>query len=279
MYLRTYEPLGQADLPSIYGTPCLQDDVVGRLEFALLSEPITKTLDDFYFRRASLRTWHKTWIRRQFVPVIVASWSTSKPIRTIILIGDADEVGDPAFNYRLGKARAEAVSKELTKQIEDKSRGLSGKITIEVYSRGECWPAVKGGKRESRNRRVEVFAVKADPTVTVKPPKPPIPPSKVPDLRRLTDATKKRIEELDRQALERKRFDPIPGPRPGQSLSDWLDEKLHRVPSWLRTRMRDAIVKGACAALATLAEQAGLTGPEKEALQSMCKAAAKTPSR
>jgi len=55
------------------------------------------------------------------------------------------------------------------------------------------------------------------------------------------------------------RFDPIPGHGPGQSFSDSLDEQLHRVPSWLQTRMCDAIVRGPCAAVASLAEQAGLT--------------------
>jgi outer membrane protein OmpA-like peptidoglycan-associated protein len=229
MYIRTHERilahdgLSQAELPSIDGTPCLQDDVRSRLEFARLSDSITKTLDDFPFGEPTLKKTHKTWIRRQLVPAIVASWRTSKPIRTIILLGDADEVGQPSFNYKLGKARADAVSKELTKEIEDQSRGLSSKITIEVYSRGECWPVVKSGKKEKRNRRVDVFALKAEPA-KVKPTSPPTPPGK-PDFSLLPEETRERIEEHDRETRERNRFrfdDPIaPHPR-GKSLSDWL---------------------------------------------------------
>ena len=71
----------------------------------------------------------------------------------------------------------------------------------------------------------------------------------------------------------------IPGLPKGKSLSDWLDEKLPRRPSWLRTRLRDAIVSGACSLVATLVEQTDLGGADKEALKSACKAVAQTKSR
>ena len=50
MYLHTSVPLGQAELPSAYGTPCLQDDVKERVEAALLSDTVSKNLDQFFFR-------------------------------------------------------------------------------------------------------------------------------------------------------------------------------------------------------------------------------------
>lgn len=160
MYIQSYAGLGQKELPSTYGTPCLQDDTAKRLEFALFSDTVSKSLDEFNFRESRLRTWHKTWIKRRFVPAVVASWRTSKPIQTIILVGHADEVGEPSINYRLGKDRAAGVANELKTQLEAQSPGLISKITIETYSAGECWPLIKGGKRERRNRYVTVWGVK-----------------------------------------------------------------------------------------------------------------------
>lgn len=278
MYLHTAQGFGRAELPSAYGTPCLQDDVAGRLKAAVRADTLSKNLDDFFFKSPALRAWHKTWIKQQFVPVIVASERTSKPVRKIILVGDADEIGQPAFNYKLGKARAEAVSNELKKQIECKSRGLASKIAIEVYSRGECWPAVKSGKKEGRNRRVEVFGVKAEPTVSVTPTQPDK-PRKPPNIRDIPEKTKEMIEEKDRETLERKRYDAIPGLPPNMSIRDWIEKMLSRFPKWLRTRIADAVVSGACALLATLLEQGGATQAEKEALQAACKASAQTKGR
>ncbi len=81
---------------------------------------IKKTLDDFEGRESELRTKHKVRIKNEFVPRIVLSWrtskpiykqlvpkivqrlQTSKPIRTIILIGHPEEPGTPTFNYNLG---------------------------------------------------------------------------------------------------------------------------------------------------------------------------------
>jgi hypothetical protein len=278
MYVHTTVRLGQAELPSVSGAPCLQDDVRGRVEAALLSDTVSKNLDQFFFKGSGLRAWHRTWIRRQFVPAIVASFRTDKPIRTVILVGDADEIGEPAPNYKLGKARAEAVREELKKQIALANRGLAGKVTIEVFSRGECWPLVKTGKKEARNRRVEVFGVRAAaPTTTPQagPRSAPAPrPPKVPDIRKLTEKTKKEFEEKDRDTLEQRRFDPIPPLPKGKSLRDWLNEKLSRVPKWLRTLIVNAIVGGSCGGLGALLDQTGLGDGEKEGLKALCKAVA-----
>ena len=172
MYLHTSLALGQAELPSAYGTACLQDDVKQRVEAALLSDNVSKNLDQFVFKSPKLLDWHRTWIKRQFVPAIVKSFLTDKPIKTIILVGDADEIGTPARNYKLGKERAEAVREELKTQLKLASPGVAAKVTIEVFSRGECWPVVKSGKKEARNRRVEVFGVRATAPATKTQPAP-----------------------------------------------------------------------------------------------------------
>jgi len=276
MYLHTTIRLGQAELPSAYGTPCLQDDVKGRVEAALLSDTVSKNLDQFFFKVPGLRAWHRTWIKRQFVPAIVASFRTDKPIRTVILVGDADEIGEPANNYKLGKARAEAVRAELKKQIACANRALAGKVTIEVFSRGECWPLVKTGKKEARNRRVEVFGVRAAaPTTTPQPGPAPTPrPPKVPDIRKIPDKTKEDLERKDREALEQRRYDPIPPLPKGKSLRDWLNEKLSFVPKLLRSAIVDAVVSGACGGLGALLDQAGLSNGEKQGVIAICKAVA-----
>jgi len=278
MYLHASHPLGQVELPSRSGTLCTQDDVKGRIEAALLSDNVSKTLDDFNFRDPGLRTWHRTWIKRQFVPAIVASFKTNKPIRTVILIGDADEIGEPGPNYKLGKARAESVRAELKKEL----KGLATKVTIEVFSRGECWPIIQGGKREGRNRRVEVFGVRDTPaaTTTQPPPSPgPTPTKKPPNLRDIPDKIKKELEEKDRRELELRRFDPIPKLPPGKSLRQWLEEHMSFLPKIIRGPIVDAIVSGACAGLGALLDQAGLGNAEKEGLKAMCKAVAQSKTR
>ena len=159
MYIRTSGHLGQAEMPGVYGTPCLWDkqnlipdwDVMG---FIL----VKKNLDDFYVPKFDLRTKHKVWIRNQFVPRIVQSWQTSKPIRTIILVGHTDEPGNLSYNYTLGLNRAKAVCHRIIKEINDRDKGLAKKINIVTFSFGECWPLIKSGKFNRRNRRVEVYA-------------------------------------------------------------------------------------------------------------------------
>lgn len=278
MYLSTSQGFGQAELPSAYGKPCLQDDVIGRL-FTLPVDTLSKNLDGFVFRSPALRTWHKVWIKQQFVPAIVASWRTDKPIQTIVLVGDADEIGEPAPNYKLGKARAEAVGKELTKQIELKSPGLSAKLTIEVHSRGECWPVVKSGKKEPRNRRVSVFGVRKALATATTTTQQTTPTPKGPNIRDIPETTKRRLEEKDREELERRKYDPLPILPAGKSLRDWLNERLSWVPKRLRDPIVDGVVSGTCAGLAASLDAAGLGGGVGEGLKAMCKAVAQSKVR
>jgi hypothetical protein len=158
MYLQT--TLGQVQLPSRSGASCVQDEQPIKFIEQINLSPgfVGKSLDEFNYRKTDLRTWHKTWIRHTFVPAIVRSWQTSTPIRTILLIGHTDEVGEASDNYQMGLARAQAVRSYLQEQIGTRNPELLKKITTKVLSSGECWPQIRGGKRERLNRRVEILA-------------------------------------------------------------------------------------------------------------------------
>lgn len=233
------------------------------LKLAMRPRPYL-SLDRFDFDKSYLTASLKDMIS-DLAKAVTQSWSTDQPIARVRLIGHTDSTGTEKYNVGLGDRRAGAVEKALRNKLKE----LSDRVKIVVEpSPGESEPHADNRTREGRstNRRVEVF-------VTVTPKAKPA-TKKVVDLWNVTPVPDSVIRTKPDPYWQ-----PIPGLRPGQSVSDWLDEKLHRIPSWLRTRMRDAIVTGACATVAILAEQAGLAGPEKEAVQSMCKAAAKTPSR
>ena len=74
---------------------------------------------------------------------------------------------------------------------------------------------------------------------------------------------------------------PIPPERKGQSLQNWLDERLARLPQWLGRRIRDAIFNGACAVLESLLGKAvgQLSDKEKDDLRKICLDVAKKPIR
>jgi outer membrane protein OmpA-like peptidoglycan-associated protein len=67
---------------------------------------------------------------------------------SVRLIGHADEMGPEDYNVELGRKRAEAVSKEITKLNIGKDR-------VSTDSRGKYEPVVRCGCKEERNRRVE----------------------------------------------------------------------------------------------------------------------------
>ena len=137
MYVQTAKTLGQAQLPTASGRPCLEDKVP--IAFIALSALIVdQSLERFNFRKSNLRPFHNTWIRHRFVPLILKSWRTARPIRTIILVGHADEVGSPLDNYKLGLARAKAVRDRLLKELARQRPGITAKIAIRTFSSGEC---------------------------------------------------------------------------------------------------------------------------------------------
>jgi hypothetical protein len=276
MYLRSVRDFGQSGLAFAFGAPCLQDDVAGRVESARRSDHTYKNLDAFRFRSVVPRTWHRAWIRQQLVPTISRSFETAEPIRTVLLVGDADELGAPLVNYQIGLARAQAIKKEIARQLSLAGGSLSGKVAIEALSRGECSPVVGTGKKEARNRRVEVFAMHerhaAPPGATPGPP----PLRKAPNL---FDFSEKMRRDEEQRAFQRRLFAPIPPSPQGKSLEDQLREALRGVPAWLRRKIVDAIFKGSCAAVAQLLAQSGRSRAEQEAAKAICEASVKMKMR
>jgi len=281
MYIQIGEGLGQEQLPTSSGKLCLQDNVP--LESILLSGIIIDhTLDEFNFRKSDLRTRHKTWIRRRLVPAIIRSWRTSTPMRTIVLIGHADEVGDQAVNYKLGLARAEAVRDRIMADLKRLNSEVAGKIAIKTFSQGECWPQIPGGKRERRNRRVVVWGIGdvLPPAGRTKNPAPSqsTPRRTPPRLLDLPESVKRRIE---REAEQQRFWQPIPPSPRGRSLKDWFDRTMrrHGVPKWLRDRIWDAILGGNLSLATTLLDQAGIRGEAKEAILGIIRAGSQVPIR
>jgi hypothetical protein len=145
-------------------------------------------------------------------------------------------------------------------------------------SPGVSAPTADNRTREgrARNRRVEVFITTGVSTPTTAP----TPPESPTDWRKEAQEAIRRVEDEAERRRQQQRYNAPAPPLPhGRSFRDWLDAKFSRLPAWLRTRIEDAIMKGGCATLATLVAQAGLTGAEKEALQSICQAVARIPSR
>lgn len=245
---------------------CLGEDQVSKpkpMTLVMRPKPYL-SLDRFDYDKSSL-TARLQGLVNDLAKAVTQSLNTNQPITAVRLIGHADSNGAATYNVGLGDRRARSVAEALPKKLKTLANRV--KIVVEP-SPGKSEPLADNRTREGRatNRRVEVFV-----TVTL----PPKPAKKKPinlwDLHPLPDSVVRTKPNPYTQI--------IPGPRPGQSPSDWLEEKFQRVPSWLRTPMRDAIVAGTCSVLATLVERAGFAGPEKEALQSTCKAAAKTKSQ
>lgn len=116
-------------------------------------------LDCFDLDRAVVLPRHEAQIVN-LVRCILASHSTSTPVRTLELVGHADPSGPADHNRRLGQQRADAVRAA----IEAAWRRISGRpmsgLTITTSSRGATSP-VSG--RAARSRRVEVLLPAAIP--------------------------------------------------------------------------------------------------------------------
>ncbi len=161
MYIQMLEGLGQEQKKSFRHGPCVGDDTLDKIECAMLNNSEDITLSEFNFRESGLRTWHKTWIRNKLVPAIIKSWKGRNPVQTILIIGHTDETGDAKSNYGLALARAKMVATYIASQLEQKSPGLSKKISINTFSSGECYPAFMKSQRDRRNRRVVISLIKA----------------------------------------------------------------------------------------------------------------------
>jgi hypothetical protein len=88
---------------------------------------------------------------------VVQSLSSNNPVRTILVAGHTDPVGDENYNFDLGWRRATKVLEDLCRQLEEMRPGITGSIALELTSCGERWP--KGSDADSR--RVEIFLRRA----------------------------------------------------------------------------------------------------------------------
>jgi hypothetical protein len=228
-------------------------------------------LDGFEWNKHSLTARLRNSVG-YLAKMVESSLSSAQPIKTIHLIGHTDNTGPESYNVGLGNRRAQAVADELAK-----FKALVSRVAIVVDpSPGKAKPVADNRTKEGRakNRRVEVFVTTA---AAVSPTTSPTRPK---DWRKEAEDAARRIEEeAERRRQEQIYNRPVPVLPPGKSISDWLDERLARLPQWLRTKIRDAILKGACALLETLLAQAvgRLSDKEKEDLRKLCLQQAKRP--
>ncbi len=164
-----------------------------------------------------------------------------------------------------------AVADELSK-----FKAIASRVVITVDpSPGKTKPVADNRTEAGRaaNRRVEVF-------VTTAPMSPTPSPTGQKDWRKEAEDAARRIEEEAARRRQEQIYNrPVPTAPPGKSLSAWLDERLERLPQWLRSRIRDAILKGACTLLEMLLAQAvgRLSDKEKDDLRKVCLEQAKRP--
>lgn len=233
-------------------------------------------LDRFDYNKPSLTPLLRGMVR-YLAKGIELSWKSTQPFEVIRLIGHTDNTGQEKYNVGLGNRRAWVVEIALKKKL--KLKRLLDQIRIVVEpSPGASEPTADNSTKEGRerNRRVEVFIITgAAPTVTSFPQPTPI------DLRKSAEDAAQRVEdEAEKRRQEQRYNQPVPAPAPGKSISAWLDERLARLPQWLRSRIRDAILKGACTLLETLLGQAvgRLNDQEKDDLRKICLEQAKKPT-
>jgi OmpA family protein len=242
-----------------------------RITLAMRPRPYLK-LDRFVYNRASLTPRLKAMVG-SLVKAVELSWKSTQPIKVIRLIGHTDSTGPEKYNVGLGNRRARAVEEALQDIFK-------GRITITVEpSPGETEPTADNRTNDGRerNRRVEVFIT----TGVVSTPPPPPAPRK--PLVNLWDFSKLKLPEESVIITKPGTYSGQipPGPKP-QSLEARLDELLSGISSrWLRGKIKDAILSGACALLEAWFTQAGgqLSEKQKEELRKRCLEAAKKPIR
>jgi hypothetical protein len=229
-------------------------------------------LDGFEWNQHSLTARLRSLVG-YLAKMVESSLTSAQPIGTIHLIGHTDSTGPESYNVGLGNSRAQAVADELAK-----FKGIASRVAIVVDpSPGKSKPVADNRTKEGRaaNRRVEVFVTTAAVSPTTSPTGPK-------DWRKEAEKAARGVEEeAERRRQEQIYNRPVPVVSPGKSISEWLDERLGRLPQWLRSKIRDAILKGACALLESLLGQAvgQLSDKEKEDLRKLCLEQAKRPIR
>jgi phosphatidylserine/phosphatidylglycerophosphate/cardiolipin synthase-like enzyme/outer membrane protein OmpA-like peptidoglycan-associated protein len=112
-------------------------------------------LDRFPFDSTQVQPFHEPPIE-EAARRVVASQTTTRPVRSIVVVGHTDPVGSAAYNLELGRRRAEAVMLRLRAAIDRLRPGLSGGLRLTTDTRGEAQP-IAGDAAASR--RAEVFLV------------------------------------------------------------------------------------------------------------------------
>lgn len=97
---------------------------------------------------------------------IIASQRSPTPIRSLLIAGHTDPVGDENYNFLLGRRRAEEVMRELCATLDRMSPGLARRIKFQLTTCGERQPKAT----PELSRRVEVFfPVKVRPRRPARP--------------------------------------------------------------------------------------------------------------
>lgn len=152
-------PTGPANVPETVRVPPLIAGLLG-----------SETLDNFVFDDATPTKKHVDEIRNHLAPRLKAL-IPQYPLATIEVTGHADEIGSDDYNRGLAQRRANSVRDEL---IAD---GVPA-AAIATQSAGKTHPVIATGKREGRNRRVEIrfSAGLSIPGLRPEPPSPaPVP--------------------------------------------------------------------------------------------------------
>jgi hypothetical protein len=143
--------------------PLLRSDYFAQVPVPALASPprgtVLDVLDRFEFDRASLRPFHTSQII-EIARRVIASQTTPRPIRSLLLIGHTDPVGTDEYNDELGCRRARAVRRRLLDTINRMQPGVAKPVLIAVDTRGEKKQIA--GDRE-RSRRVQVIIPAAPP--------------------------------------------------------------------------------------------------------------------
>jgi outer membrane protein OmpA-like peptidoglycan-associated protein len=213
-------------------------------------------LDQFNWNEASL-TPRLMQMVRFLAEHVRASWKSMQPIGFIRLIGHTDNTGKEQYNVDLGDRRARAVKEALENILKEDI--LQKRIRIAILlepSPGITKPIADNRTKEGRalNRRVEVFIAPPTPEAPPEPPppQPPKPPKPPPP--------------PVIQTTPEPYWKPIPPGGKGRSFKQWFNERLSKVPKFLRDKIWEAIFGKDVSALSILLDQAGFSGAEKKAV-------------
>lgn len=113
----------------------------------------TEVLDEFRFDNESVVAARHGPRIAALAGRIIASQSSRDPIRTALIAGHTDVVGDDDYNFQLGWRRARAVMDALCRQLEALRPGFSRTFRFQLTSCGERQPKATA----EQSRRVEIF--------------------------------------------------------------------------------------------------------------------------